>query len=167
MNDSLEKLIDEKCNSLDAWNIDKKHIAASFFENENEILTMKVFKGEIFNCVIGENLGHEQCDTRPVVIISSNFINCRTSTVLAAPLSTNVVKKTIIKNGRERKVLRFSTQILLRPTDYSFLSAESVVKIDQMKTVSKDRLLGKLGNLNADTIKFLDRKICKYLDIEL
>ncbi|RHK05653.1 type II toxin-antitoxin system PemK/MazF family toxin [Enterococcus casseliflavus] len=127
---------------------------------------MKVSKGEVFNCVIGENLGHEQCDTRPVVVISSSFINCRTSTILVAPLSTNVVKKTIIKNGREREVLRFSTQVLLRPNEYNFLSAESVVKLDQLKTVSKDRLLAKLGNLDISTIKFLDKKICQYLDIE-
>lgn len=166
MKDSVEKLIDEKWSSLDTWNTEKKYIAVSFFENETKILAMKVSKGEVFNCVIGENLGHEQCDTRPVVVISSSFINCRTSTVLVAPLSTNVVKKTIIKNGREREVLKFSTQVLLRPNEYNFLSDESVVKLDQIKTVSKDRLLAKLGNLDTSTIKFLDKKICKYLDIE-
>lgn len=166
MSDLLESLTDEKWNSLDTWNTEKKNIAASFFKNETQILNMQVFKGEVFNCVIGENLGHEQCDTRPVVVISSSFINCRTSTILVAPLSTNVVKKTIIKNGRERKVLRFSTQVLLRPKEHNFLAAESVVKLDQMKTVSKDRLLAKLGDLDINTIQFLDKKICKYLDIE-
>lgn len=165
MDDSLENLTDEKWNNLDTWNTEKKQIAASFFKNETKILAMEVSKGEVFNCVIGENLGHEQCDTRPVVVISSSFINCRTSTVLVAPLSTNVVKKTIIKNGRERKVLKFSTQVLLRPNEYNFLSAESVVKLDQIKTVSKDRLLAKLGDLDNNTIKFLDKKISKYLDI--
>lgn len=167
MDVSLENLTEEKCNNLDIWNTNKKLMAKSFFENENEILEMTVSKGEVFNCVVGENLGHEQCDTRPVVVVSSTFINCRTSTVLIAPLSTNVVKKRIIKNGRERYVPKFSTQVLLKPKQYNFLSDESVVKLDQLKTVSKDRLLTKLGNLEDNTIKFIDKKICKYLDIEL
>lgn len=154
-----------KIAKLNTWNADKEVLATNFFDNEHTIKNNKILKGEIFNCYIGENIGHEQSDNRPVLIISSNFFNDRTSTVTIAPLSTKIVTKTITKNGRTRKVLKFKTQYRLHKNKFPFLQNDSVVKLDQLKTVCKSRLKNKLGCIDGNTLNDINSKLNQYLDL--
>ncbi|WP_342471654.1 type II toxin-antitoxin system PemK/MazF family toxin [Metasolibacillus sp. FSL H7-0170] len=154
-----------KLQKLAEWKEEKECLATSFFDKERQIKEIKVSKGEIFNCYIGENIGHEQSNSRPVLIISSDFFNQKTSTVTVAPLSTNVVTKIIKKGGRTRKVLKFKSQYLLHEKNCTFLEADSVVKLDQLKTVCKSRLLDKLGCIEDEDIMRINKKLSVYLDL--
>lgn len=154
-----------KIAKLNSWNTNKEALATNFFDNEHAIKSVKISRGEIFNCYIGENIGHEQSNNRPVLVVSSDFFNDRTSTVTIAPLSTNIVTKTIMKNGRSRRVLKFKSQYRLHKSKFSFLQDDSVVKLDQLKTVCKSRLTDKLGSLDNDTIMNINTKLSQYLDL--
>lgn len=154
-----------KIAKLSSWNTDKEILATNFFDNEHTIINNKISRGEIFNCYIGENIGHEQSNNRPVLVVSSDFFNDRTSTVTVAPLSTNIVTKTIKKNGRTRRVLKFKSQYRLHKRKFTFLQGDSVVKLDQLKTVCKSRLVDKLGCIDEDAISCINVKLSQYLDL--
>lgn len=155
----------EKLEKLNLWKEEKEILATSFFDKEHLIKNIKISKGEIYNCYIGENIGHEQSNSRPVLIISADFFNHRTSTVTIAPLSTNIVTKTVTKNGRKREVLRFRSQYRLHKNKFNFLEADSVVKLDQLKTVCKSRLMDKLGCIDDETQKNINKKVLEFLDL--
>lgn len=154
-----------KIAQLNNWSADKEVLATNFFDNEQTIKGIKVSKGEIYNCYIGENIGHEQSNNRPVLIVSSNFFNDRTSTVTIAPLSTNIVTKIVKKSGRNRRVLKFKSQYRLHKRKFPFLIEDSVVKLDQLKTVCKSRLINKIGELDSDTLNGIKTKLTQYLDL--
>lgn len=154
-----------KVAKLNTWNSNKEILATTFFDNEHTVLSNKVLKGEVFNCYIGENIGHEQSNDRPVLVISSDFFNDKTSTVTIAPLSTNVVTKRIKKNGRTRYVLKFKSQYRLHRSKFPFLQSDSVVKLDQLKTVCKSRLVNKIGCIDEETLSNINKKLVQYLDL--
>ncbi|MGG2094061.1 type II toxin-antitoxin system PemK/MazF family toxin [Bacillus sp. S13(2024)] len=158
---------DEKLDKLNEWREEKEKLAIAFFDEEHSIKEIKVSKGEIYNCYLGENIGHEQCKTRPVLIISSDFFNDRTSTVTVAPLSTTIVTKEIRKDGRTRRVLRFKSQYRLHQWKFNYLAEDSVVKLDQLKTVCKSRLQERLGCLDEQTQTGINQKIINYLDLKI
>ncbi|MCU4798344.1 type II toxin-antitoxin system PemK/MazF family toxin [Bacillus cereus] len=164
---TISRKKDEKINKLNEWREEKERLATTFFDNEHSIKEIKVSRGDIYNCYLGENIGHEQCKSRPVLIISSDFFNDRTSTVTVAPLSTTIVTKEIKKGGRPRRVLRFRTQYRLHQSKFNYLTEDSVVKLDQLKTVCKSRLLDKLGCLDERTQSDINKKVIEYLDLKM
>lgn len=155
----------DKLDKLTKWKEEKENLATSFFDREPNIINITALKGDIFNCYIGENIGHEQSNNRPVMIISSDSYNSRTSTVIIAPLSTKIRTKRVIKNGRPRIFLKFNSQYRLNKRDFDFLNADSVVKLDQLKTVCKSRLLEKIGCVDGEHLNRINKKISEYLDL--
>ena len=156
----------EKKLKIEEWKLVKVSLATAFFDKEGILERFNTKKWEIYNCAFGENIGHEQSDERPVLIISGNFFNKNSTIVTVAPLSTKFSTKVVTVKGRKKEVLKYKCQYLLEKRFFPFLNDDSVIKFDQIKTVSKCRLGAKIGEIaHEDTQNRLNKKLCEFLDI--
>lgn len=110
---------DELLNHLRQTHFDKTGPGFPFFQ-----------KG-VFWASIGENIGPEINRTRPIVILSKTPFNLG-GTIVVAPLTTGP-----IRNDREIRPYQYK----LFQYKYPGLERDSVVKLDQIKTISVSRLL--------------------------
>lgn len=96
---------------------------------------MSVRRGDLFFADLNPVQGSEQGGLRPVIIVQNNIGNRYSPTTIIAPLTTNVDKKQS------------------QPTHYqlpavSGLQDESIVLLEQIRTIDKSRLLDYIGHLD-------------------
>jgi mRNA interferase MazF len=105
-------------------------------------------QGEIWFADLNPSKGREQDGQRPVVIISGNLLNEHLSVVIAMPLTTK------IKNYKGNPVLI--------PSKTNGLKIESEVLVFHVRSISKDRLVKRVGVI---TNRELDQAIKTLNDI--
>ena len=94
-----------------------------------------MIQGEIWNADLSPVKGSEQAGFRPVVILSGNLLNQHLPVVITVPLTT--------------KVKRYKGNPVLQPTKENGLKAESEMLIFHMRSISKDRLIKRLGKIES------------------
>lgn len=103
----------------------------------------QVYRGGIYDAELGEgNIGGEKNKTRPVLVVSPNHLN-RGNTVIVVPLST---KYKLGNNG----LPRYKNNFLLKTSTYSFLSGDSMVKFEDIRSVDVVRLRELRGNVSKE-----------------
>jgi len=146
------KAIKEK--ALRAWTEDKIFLSKEWIENENTQKKRNMVRGAIHICKLGENIGSEQNEERPVLIISNDLVNSTGGNVTVIPLTSRLTKKTV--KGKE--VPKYRSHYFLKKDDYDFLTYDSALKCEDITTVSKIRLGDYLGNVtDSDLSKVLIR----------
>jgi mRNA interferase MazF len=90
-------------------------------------------QAEIWYANLNPTKGSEQAGMRPVVILSGNLLNEHLNIVIVAPLST--------------KIKNYKGNPILTPTITNGLKNESEILVFHMRSISKDRLVKKLGKL--------------------
>jgi mRNA interferase MazF len=96
-------------------------------------------QGEIWYANLNPSKGSEQAGFRPVVIVSGNLLNEHLPVVIVMPLTTR------IKNYKGNPVLK--------PSKVNGLKNESEMLVFHIRSVSKDRLVEKLGNTEASELE--------------
>ena len=108
-------------------------------------------KGEIWDAFFDPTLGSEQSGRRPAVIISGNLVNDNVRTVIVCPLTS--------------KLKEYKGNLILDPNDRNGLDKRSEVMTIHVRSLSKERLKRKIGEINdsemAVIIESLD-KIIRY-----
>jgi mRNA interferase MazF len=108
-------------------------------------------QGEIWNANLNPTKGSEQSGFRPVVVISGNLLNNHLSVVIIIPLTT--------------KIKRYKGNPILYPSNKNKLKEESEMLVFHVRSVSKDRLFNKIGDIDQSdlnlSIKTLN-EILKY-----
>ena len=92
-------------------------------------------QGEIWLADLNPVKGSEQAGLRPIVILSGNLLNQHLQVVIVVPLTT--------------KIKRYKGNPILQPTKTNGLRSESEMLIFHIRSISKDRLLSKQGNIHA------------------
>jgi mRNA interferase MazF len=95
-------------------------------------------QGEIWHANLNPSKGSEQAGFRPVVILSGNLLNQHLNVVIVAPLTTK------IKNYKGNPVLN--------PDKLNGLKKESELLVFHIRSVSKDRLIKKVGSVSKTEI---------------
>ncbi|MGE7621674.1 type II toxin-antitoxin system PemK/MazF family toxin [Viridibacillus sp. NPDC096237] len=160
-----ESIIAEKKERIEQWKEIKLEISSNFIDDRETVKAIQINSGEIFECFIGENIGEEQCKTRPVLILSKTFYNNNSTQVLIAPLSTTIKTKKYTKGGNIKTRLSTRTHLLLKKDNFSFLKEDSVVKFEQIRSVSKVRFTNKLGSIDEKTLSVVKNRIKDLFDI--
>jgi mRNA interferase MazF len=134
--------------ALNEWHPRKIEMAKLFIDEEEAQKSRNLVKGAIHLCELGENIGSEQSEERPVLIVSNNRINSSATNVKIIPLS-KTLKKKVIKNrkGKEQTVPKVGTHYFLEKDKYTFLTYNSAAMAEGITTVSKIRLGKHLGNI--------------------
>lgn len=103
-------------------------------------------QGEIWYANLNPSKGSEQAGFRPVVILSGNMLNQHLPVIIVAPLTTK------IKNYKGNPVLD--------PDPVNGLKQKSEILIFHIRSISKDRLIEKSGQISkaqlAQSIKTLN-----------
>lgn len=144
-----------------------------------KVANMQVNQGEIWDCDLGFNIGEEKNKKRPVVILSANKVN-RTGKVLVAPI-TEAKGKMSLKTSHlpqhptwfllhsdtqdSSKMYLPNRKIPRKSKGYSILDKDSVIQCEEMRSLSKARLLGKKGDLFERDSELLTKQIKKVFDI--
>ncbi len=96
-------------------------------------------QGEIWQANLDPTKGSEQAGFRPVVILSGNLLNQHLPVIIVAPLTTRV------KNYKGNPVLI--------PDKDNGLKSESEVLVFHIRSVSKDRLVKKMGTMTKTQLE--------------
>ncbi|MHB8465085.1 MAG: type II toxin-antitoxin system PemK/MazF family toxin [Acidimicrobiales bacterium] len=108
-------------------------------------------RGEIWTVDFGEPVGHEQASRRPAVIVSSDRLNSsRAGLVIVVPLT------------RTRRAL--PSHIEIEPGD-SGLTEPSYAKAEDVKSISVDRLVRRLGQAQPTVVDEIGRALLLLLEL--
>ena len=106
-------------------------------------MSRKVHRGELYYADLSPVVGSEQGGCRPVLVIQNNVGNHFSPTVVVAALS-----------GRVNAKGKLPTQYVMRMCPG--LKADTVVLLEQIRTIDKQRLQNYVGTLDENDIRQVD-----------
>ena len=107
---------------------------------------MEINRGEVYYADLSPVVGCEQGGTRPVVIVQNNVGNRHSPTVIAAAITSRQDKTSL------------PTHICVKGESCG-LAKDSVVLLEQIRTIDKQRLREKTGRLTNEDIKKLNNAL--------
>ena len=100
-------------------------------------------RGDIYYADLSPVVGSEQGGIRPVLVVQNDIGNKYSPTVIAAAVTSKMNKA------------RLPTHIELSATEFG-LTKDSVVLLEQIRTLDKRRLKERIGELPLSTMKRVD-----------
>ncbi len=97
-------------------------------------------RGELYYADLSPVVGSEQGGVRPVLVVQNDVGNRYSPTVIAAAITSQINKA------------KLPTHIELSAVDYG-LSKDSVVLLEQIRTLDKKRLKERIGELPTSTME--------------
>ena len=97
----------------------------------------RVLRGELYWANLGVTVGHEQAGVRPVLVVSHDVFNERSGTVIAFAITS------------QEPSAAFPLSLELKSTR---LPKKSWVKINQIRTLSIDRLERRIGSASSEEV---------------
>ena len=107
---------------------------------------MNIRRGDIYYADLSPVVGSEQGGLRPVLIVQNDVGNRHSPTVIAAAITSRLGKN------------KLPTHIDV-PSLTSGLSKDSVILLEQVRTIDKQRLKEKMGHLDRTTMNNVDNAI--------
>lgn len=107
---------------------------------------MTVKRGDIFYADLSPVVGSEQGGVRPVLIIQNDVGNKYSPTIIAAAITSKINKA------------KMPTHIELSANEYG-LNKDSVILLEQIRTIDKRRLREKIGRLDTDMMSRVDKAL--------
>lgn len=107
---------------------------------------MNIKRGDIFYADLSPVIGSEQGGLRPVLIIQNDVGNRYSPTVIAAAITSRMGKN------------RLPTHIDVHADDVG-LAKDSVVLLEQIRTLDKRRLKERMGHLDDKTMQTVNTAI--------
>jgi len=109
-----------------------------------------VNRGDVFYADLNPVIGSEQGGVRPVVVIQNDIGNKYSPTIIVAAITSKINKA------------KLPTHVEI-PAKISSLKKDSVILLEQIRTLDKKRLQRKVTSLGENTIK----KVNKAIEISL
>ena len=107
---------------------------------------MNIKRGEIYYADLSPVVGSEQGGVRPVLIVQNDVGNKYSPTVIAAAITSQQYKTNL------------PTHIKV-DADGCGLQKDSIVLLEQMRTIDKTRLREKMGSLDRGSMNMVDKAI--------
>lgn len=108
-------------------------------------------RGEVWLLDFGEPLGHEQGWQRPALLVSSDEWNRHASVVTVLPLTRT-------KHG-------LPTRIEIEPDQRNGLTETSYARCEDIRSVSEQRLVYRLGAVDLTVLNAIGRVIRRFLEV--
>ena len=109
-------------------------------------MDVTVRRGDIYYADLSPVVGSEQGGVRPVLIVQNDIGNKHSPTVIAAAITSQINKA------------RLPTHIELSAQSYG-LSKDSVVLLEQIRTIDKKRLKERMGRVDDGVMNKIDAAI--------
>ncbi|HPD89034.1 MAG TPA: type II toxin-antitoxin system PemK/MazF family toxin [Oscillospiraceae bacterium] len=107
---------------------------------------MTVKRGDIFYADLSPVVGSEQGGIRPVLIVQNDVGNKYSPTVIAAAITS------------QREKTKLPTHIEVEPKNCG-LAKDSIVLLEQIRTIDKQRLKEKMGRLDDGAMERIDEAL--------
>lgn len=107
---------------------------------------MNVKRGDIYYADLSPVIGSEQGGVRPVLIVQNDVGNRYSPTVIAAAITS------------QRDKTNLPTHIKV-DADGCGLAKDSIVLLEQVRTIDKKRLMERMGSLGVDAMGQVDRAL--------
>ncbi len=107
---------------------------------------MIIHRGDIYYADLRPVVGSEQGGIRPVLIIQNDVGNRHSPTVICAAITSKMNKA------------KLPTHVELEATKYDLMK-DSVVLLEQLRTIDKQRLKDRVCRLDSDILKKVDRAL--------
>jgi len=107
---------------------------------------MTVKRGDIYYADLSPVVGSEQGGLRPVLIVQNDVGNKYSPTVIAAAITSQVSKN------------RLPTHIDVLADSFG-LAKDSVILLEQIRTIDKSRLRERMGKLDSGTMSAVDNAL--------
>ena len=114
---------------------------------------MNIRRGDIYYADLSPVVGSEQGGVRPVLVIQNDIGNKHSPTVIAAAITSQINKA------------KLPTHIELQARSYG-LSKDSVILLEQVRTIDKRRLKERMGRLDEGVMSRVDEAIAVSLGIK-
>ena len=101
-------------------------------------------RGDIYFAELSPYIGSEQGGRRPALIVQNDTGNRHSPTVIVAAMTTRLDKA------------RLPTHVFVDGGSCGLLR-DSVVLLEQIRTIDKSRLLGRIGRIDGDALAEIDR----------
>lgn len=109
-------------------------------------MTKIIKRGDIFYADLSPVVGSEQGGIRPVIIIQNDIGNKYSPTVIVAAITSQINKA------------KLPTHVEISSEEYG-LNKDSVVLLEQIRTLDKRRLKEKIGHMSDEDMKKVDKSI--------
>ena len=108
---------------------------------------MIVKRGDIYYADLSPVIGSEQGGVRPVLVVQNDVGNRYSPTIIAAAITSQINKA------------KMPTHIEISAEDCG-LSRDSVVLLEQVRTIDKKRLKEKIGHLDERMMQGVNTALC-------
>jgi len=105
-----------------------------------------VTRGDVYYADLNPVVGSEQGGVRPVLVIQNNIGNKYSPTIIVAAITSKIEKA------------KLPTHVEI-PADRSNLNRDSVVLLEQIRTIDKKRLKRRVTHLNDNILKRVDEAV--------
>ena len=109
-------------------------------------MTTIVKRGDIFYADLSPVVGSEQGGVRPVIIIQNDIGNKYSPTIIIAAITSQINKA------------KLPTHVEISSEEYG-LNKDSVVLLEQIRTLDKKRLKEKIGHMTDSDMKKVDNAL--------
>jgi mRNA interferase MazF len=113
-----------------------------------EIYGRIIKRGEIYWVDLPDSNGREIKETRPALVVSNDKQNFASPLIIVMPITS-------LKKGD--KVFSFQVPISL--------DKESVILVDQIRTIDRDKFLKKIGKIDNEGMNEIEEKIHSVLSL--
>ncbi|MBQ1988465.1 MAG: type II toxin-antitoxin system PemK/MazF family toxin [Clostridia bacterium] len=107
---------------------------------------MNIKRGDIYYADLSPVIGSEQGGIRPVLIIQNDIGNRYSPTVIAAAITS------------QRDKTKLPTHISVEASDCG-LAKDSIVLLEQVRTIDKQRLKERMGSLDITSMGMVDKAL--------
>lgn len=111
-----------------------------------EVFDMTIKRGELYYADLSPVVGSEQGGVRPVLVVQNDVGNKYSPTIIAAAVTSKINKA------------KLPTHIELPIGDFG-LQKDSVILLEQIRTLDKRRLKERIGELSEITMSKVDKAI--------
>ena len=115
--------------------------------------TIVVKRGDIFYADLSPVIGSEQGGIRPVIIIQNDIGNKYSPTVIVSAITSQINKA------------KLPTHVEISSVEYG-LNRDSVVLLEQIRTLDKKRLKEKIGHMTVVDMKKVDKALLISLNLD-
>ncbi|WP_346889977.1 type II toxin-antitoxin system PemK/MazF family toxin [Clostridium sp. UBA1056] len=117
-------------------------------------MTIVIKRGDIFYADLSPVVGSEQGGIRPVIIIQNDVGNRYSPTVIVSAITSQINKA------------KLPTHVEISSEEYG-LNKDSVVLLEQVRTLDKRRLKEKIGHMTDEDMSKVDVALKISLDLKM
>ena len=104
-------------------------------------------RGEIYLCSFEPTVGHEIKKTRPALVVQNDVGNRYSLLTIVAAITSTV------------SPVPYPVEVVIDPTAANGLAVRSSIRLDQIRTVDRQRLVRRLGVVDSSTITQVDEAL--------